>query len=618
MVKPRVLYWFRTDLRLHDSPALNTALALNAEAFWPIWTWDPHYVYHSRNGSNRWQFLIDCQNEVSRRIKKINNKSQLFVLREAPQTLFPKLFSAWNVTHLVFEKDTDPYARERDAAVQMAAKAAGVEVLVCHGRTLWDSDDLVSKNHNKPTMTINQVQTAGPKVGQIPRPFPTPETIPDPGTLILSFKYQKPEPIPDLSSSLREGQEKSFEQISGPNGDFAVPTLEELGFAKATSDHRGGEHIALEILDKLTADKNYTATFEKPNTAPTAFEPQSTTLLSPHLHFGSIGIRSFYWRVQDIVDNFAGVSSQPPVSLTGQLMFRDMYFGAQAALSYSFNQTKYNSHCRFIPWHLPSKYDEITMRSTEEYHIDSQEAEEWFKRWKYGLTGFPWIDGLMRQLRQEGWIHHLGRHSVACFLTRGGCYISWERGAEVFKEWLLDHEPACNAGNWQWLSCSAFFTQFFRCYSPVAFPQKWDKNGDFVRKYVPELKALDRKYIYEPWKASVADLKRAGVKLRSDWNDDTEGTYPKPMFDFNERRNICMENMKRAYKAGLYGDNPKVIDGTWESLFSSDESGKKQSNSESLLKDNAGKEKLGATRSARKRNQSTLDNHVDRKKHKLN
>jgi cryptochrome len=53
----------------------------------------------------------------------------------------------------------------------------------------------------------------------------------------------------------------------------------------------------------------------------------------------------------------------------------------------------------------------------------------------------------MRQLRQEGWIHHLGRHAVACFLTRGGCYISWKRGAEVFEEWLLDHETACNAGN---------------------------------------------------------------------------------------------------------------------------------------------------------------------------
>jgi cryptochrome len=154
-----------------------------------------------------------------------------------------------------------------------------------------------------------------------------------------------------------------------------------------------------------------------------------------------------------------------------------MYFGAQAALGYSFGQTLYNSHCRFIPWHLPSKVYHKTKLVTGEYHVDSPQAEEWFQRWKYGRTGFPWIDALMRQLRQEGWIHHLGRHAVACFLTRGGCYISWERGTEVFEEWLIDHETACNAGNWQWLSCTAFFAQFFRCYSPIAFPKKWDKGS---------------------------------------------------------------------------------------------------------------------------------------------
>ncbi|KHJ30144.1 putative dna photolyase [Erysiphe necator] len=627
MGKPRVLYWFRTDLRLHDSPALNAALDLDAEAFWPIWTWDPYYVYQAKVGINRWQFLIDCQNELSRRLTHLNKKSKLFVLREAPQTVFPKIFKAWKITHLVFEKDVDAYSRERDAAVRQAAEAVGVKVLMCHGRTLWDSDELVRKNKNLPTMTINQVQTAGPKVGKIPRPLPIPQRIPDPGDLSLPFEHNKPKSSPDLCCSFRKGSDISFEKISGPQGDFAVPTMCELGFPEATTPHRGGEQIALKMLDKIIANEYYTATFEKPNTAPTAFEPQSTTLLSPHLHFGSLGIREFYWRVQDVVDNFTGKASQPPVSLTGQLLFRDMYFGAQAALSHSFNQTVFNSNCRFIPWHLQSKFDTNTKRVTGEYHIDSPQAEEWFQRWKCGRTGFPWIDALMRQLRQEGWIHHLGRHAVACFLTRGGCYISWERGAEVFKELLLDHEPACNAGNWQWLSCTAFFTQFFRCYSPITFPQKYDKNGDFVRKYVPELKMLDKKYIYEPWKAPLIDLKKAGLKLHSDWNDLSEGTYVKPMFDFNERRNICMEGMKEAYKVGLYGDNPHVIDGTWKNLFGL---GEKKKGEERISKENIfdgtkledepkrqikdNKSKNGV---AKKRSQASLENQIKHKKSKI-
>lgn len=78
-------------------------------------------------------------------------------------------------------------------------------------------------------------------------------------------------------------------------------------------------------------------------------------------------------------------------------------------------------------------------------------AEKHLEAWKNGQTGFPWIDAIMTQLRTEGWIHHLARHSVACFLTRGDLFISWERGAEVFEELLLDYDWSLNVGNWLWL-----------------------------------------------------------------------------------------------------------------------------------------------------------------------
>jgi cryptochrome len=209
--------------------------------------------------------------------------------------------------------------------------------------------------------------------------------------------------------------------------------------------------------------------------------------------------------------------------------------------------------------------------------VDSAEAETYFQRWKHGRTGFPWIDALMRQLAQEGWIHHLGRHAVASFLTRGGCYIDWERGAEVFEEWLIDHEAACNIGNWQWLSCTAFFAQFYRVYSPIVFPQKWDKEGAFVRRYVPELAQFHKKYIYEPWKAPIADQKRWGCRIDGDGmtkeEDSAMKTYPKPMFDFATQREICLKGMKNAYHVSLYGNDPKVLDGSWRELFDDDAEG---------------------------------------------
>ncbi|KAF2232950.1 cryptochrome-2 [Viridothelium virens] len=592
MGKPRVIYWFRTDLRLHDSPALKAALDLKPECLYPIWTWDPHYVYRARVGPNRWQFLLDCQNDLSASITKLNKKSKLHVIREAPQTLFPKLWKAWKISHLVFEKDTDSYARSRDEEVIALAKKAGVEVIVKTGRTLFDPDELVKQNRGKPTMSMNQVQHAGETLGEPARPIDAPQSLPDPGDTKLDFDQEQPASDPDVNAVQRDQDEKSYASgLAGPKGDFSVPTLEEIGIKNATSPHRGGETRALKGLDEIIKDEDYTATFAKPNTAPTDFEPQSTTLLSPHLHFGSLSCRLFYWRAQDVISKYGSKATQPPTSLTGQLLFRDMYFGAQAALGHTFAQTVGNPNCRFVPWHLPSRVQDSSDRDSapvtttnaasgtqeRDYQIDSPEAEEYFRRWKHGITGFPWIDALMRQLRHDGWIHHLGRHAVACFLTRGGCYVSWERGASVFEEWLIDHEVACNIGNWQWLSCTAFYAQFYRCYSPVAFPRKWDKEGRFVRKWVPEMADVPEKYVYEPWKAPIQDLKKAGVMLKkgAELGEEEGGSkvYPKPMFDFNDRRQICIDGLKQAYDVGLYGNDPKVLDGSWRKLFPDDAEG---------------------------------------------
>lgn len=465
-----------------------------------------------------------------------------------------------------------------------SAKQAGVEVIMAAGRTLWDADAVVHANGGKPTMSITQLQAAGRKVGPIPPAIDAPTSLPDPGDMplddLLTAGHEEPPANPDFNAQWRTLRDKGYTNLAGPRGDFAIETLEELGFPPATTPHRGGETRALQMLDEIMADVAYAATFRKPQTSPAAFAPQSTTLLSPFLHFGALSVRLFYHRAEAAVQSYkAGPSSQPPESLTGQLLFRDMYFAAQAALGHAMTQTGYNPAVRFVPWHLPSKFaksESVTDTKTKEiavpgaYVVDSKQAEVWFQRWAAGTTGFPWIDALMRQLRHDGWIHHLGRHSVACFLTRGGCYVHWERGAEVFSELLLDHEPACNAGNWQWLSCTAFFAQYYRCYSPVAFPQKWDKEGAFVKHWCPELKDLNPKYIYEPWKAPRQDLKKAGVMLVEFpglGQALDKGTYPKPMFDFGERRTICIASLKKAYDVGLRGNDKKVLDGTFKALF---------------------------------------------------
>ncbi|XP_010078343.1 PREDICTED: cryptochrome-1-like, partial [Pterocles gutturalis] len=154
-----------------------------------------------------------------------------------------------------------------------------------------------------------------------------------------------------------------------------------------------------------------------------------------------------------------------------------------------------------------------------------------------GQTGYPFIDAIMTQLRSEGWIHHLARHAVACFLTRGDLWVSWEEGLKVFEELLLDADWSLNAGNWLWISGSAH--RYFRIYSPIAFGKKTDQDGAYIRKYLPVLKDFPTEYIYEPWKAPRAVQERAGCLV---------GThYPRPIVEHSTASKRNLERMKAAY-----------------------------------------------------------------------
>ena len=170
-------------------------------------------------------------------------------------------------------------------------------------------------------------------------------------------------------------------------------------------------------------------------------------------------------------------------------------------------------------------------------------------------------------------------------------------------------------------------------YSPIAFGKKWDPEGTFVRKYVPELKDLDDKYVYEPWKAPKVDLKNAKVELMStedtmaevrrfqDGSHDSPpesgtGQYPRPIFDFSERRAFCLDAMKKAYNINLYGNDPKVLDGSWKELFEN-KSTAPAKKSKVTEDDNEAGEKVddnAGGRKKRKDTQKTLDGALTKRK----
>ncbi|XP_053308009.1 cryptochrome-1-like [Spea bombifrons] len=484
----RSIHWFRKGLRLHDNPALLAAMSDCAELH-PVFILDPWFPKNMRVSGNRWRFLIEALKDLDDNLKKIN--SRLFVVRGKPVEVFPVLFEKWKVTRLTFEVDTEPYARQRDAEVERLASERRVEVIQRVSNTLYDTDRIIAENNGKAPLTYVRMQAVLASLGPPKRPLPAP-TLETTKGCCTPWK-------------------------ACYDARYGVPTLEELGQDAGALGPRlypGGESEALKRLDLHMKRTAWVCNFKKPDTEPNSPSP-STTVLSPYVKFGCLSARTFWWRVAEIYQGKK--HSDPPVSLHGQLLWREFFYTAGVGIP-NFNKMEGNPVCVQVDW---------------------SDNKEHLAAWSEARTGFPFIDAIMTQLRTEGWIHHLARHAVACFLTRGDLWISWEEGQKVFEELLLDADWSLNAGNWQWLSASAFFHQFFRVYSPVAFGKKTDKNGDYIKKYLPVLKKFPAEYIYEPWKAPRGLQERAGCVIGRD--------YPKPIVVHEAVSKANIQRMKAAY-----------------------------------------------------------------------
>ncbi|XP_028666189.2 cryptochrome circadian regulator 5 [Erpetoichthys calabaricus] len=487
-MKHNSIHWFRKGLRLHDNPALLAALKDCAEMR-PIFILDPWFPKNMKVGINRWRFLIESLRDLDCSLRKMN--SRLFIVRGKPVEVFPRLFKEWRVTRLTFEIDTEPYAQLRDSQVAEIAKEHGVEVIRKVSNTLYDTERIILENNGKPPLTYVKLQD------------------------LLSRLGPPKKPAPSLKGEDLKGIHTPYTDYH--DTEFGIPTLEELGLnPAATGPHLfpGGETEAIRRLGEYMQKSVWVCNFKKPETEPNSLTP-STTVLSPYVKFGCLSVRTFWWKIAEVYHGKK--HSSPPVSLHGQLLWREFFYTAGVGIP-NFDHMEGNSVCLQVDW-------------------DSN--EEYLAAWREGRTGYPFIDAIMTQLRTEGWIHHLARHAVACFLTRGDLWISWEEGQKVFEEFLLDADWSLNAGNWQWLSASAFFYQFYRIYSPIAFGKKTDKNGDYIRKYIPILRKFPVDYIYEPWKAPRSIQERAGCIIGKD--------YPKPIVDHDTVSKKNIQKMKAAY-----------------------------------------------------------------------
>ena len=515
------LVWFRKCLRLHDNPALWEVCQDNQiECMVPIFILDPEIVgpQFEKYGINRLRFLFENLDDLDTQIQSKSNNS-LLIFWGSPQDAVQSLQSALGDKLRLLSSD---YCSEP------------------HGRKISDLLEQGSaiKTHFHPaTHTILDLEETIAQPG-----FKNPKSMKDIEKIFTSSFpkdaegfFKIPTPLQEPAKIKNAPDDFSLTNISShfPGEVHSVSSLKtkfsELGFLQATNENahfKGGETEALLRLErKVSSQTDYVNGFRKPKTSSTnlpenPLEP-STTGLSPYITVGSLSVRRLWQAVEKA--NRQGPHSSPPESLHGQLLFREMFYILSLSVP-NWDSDQDNSMCKKINW---GKNDKAKLSA-----------------WVDGQTGFPLIDALMRQLETTGWMHHLGRHAVSCFLTRGQLWQHWKTGRDVFDQKLLDSDWALNNANWLWLSGVAPFSMpYFRLYNPCP-DGKSSLNVDateanFIRHWVPELKNFPVKYIYEPHLAPPAVQEDAGCVIGKD--------YPQPMVD---RKAVAKENLA-LFKASL-------------------------------------------------------------------
>lgn len=452
------VHWFRHGLRLHDNPALLESVK-DCEKFYAIFIHDGETAGTEVSGYNRMQFLTESLCDLDEQLRAVGG--QLFVFKGKPTAVIKMLHAEIGITRLTFEQDCEAIWNKRDNQVRSQCKELGIEIVEKIAHTLWDPFEIIDCNGGQPPLTYEMFVQVSAVLGPPERP------------------------VPDVKWDDVIFGEISDELAMKLQLCPHIPTPAELGWNRECDEQSayvGGETAALAHLQKrLKIEENaFRDCYILPNQVNPDIlgEPMS---MSAALRFGCLSVRKFYWNIQDIYFELHKEIKPPFHSLTAQLIWREFFY-CMSANNEAYNRMKGNPICIDIPW---------------------RKDDEHLKAWTEGRTGYPFIDACMRQLRKEGWIHHVCRTAVACFLTRGDLWISWEDGLHVFLKYLIDADWSVCAGNWMWVSSSAFERQLdcSTCICPVNYGKRIEPTGDYIRRYVPELASLPQDYIFEPWLA---------------------------------------------------------------------------------------------------------------------
>ena len=474
------LVWFRRDLRCTDHAALHHALR-SARQVWCAFVFDREILDALPRADRRVEFIVECIQALDAGLAELgrqhgNHGVRLLVRHGKAADEIVALAAELPVQAVFANHDDDPYALARDSRVRGALADRGVALHTSKDHVIFERSEVLAGS-GKPYSVFTPYKNAWLKK--------------------VDDFFLEAYPIERHAAALASAP---------PALARDMPSLDQLGFVKTNlaelKVHGSPAAAEARLADFMERIDRYDTARDYP-----AVKGQS--YLSVHLRFGTLSIRRLARAARDHAAAAGPRGSRGAEVFLSELIWRDFY-----------QQTLH---------HLPHVVDSACKPEFDKVKFEhGRHADEAFAAWCEGRTGYPLVDAAMAQINQTGWMHNRLRMVAASFLVKD-LGIDWRRGEAYFAVHLIDYDLAANNGGWQWSASTGCDAQpWFRIFNPVTQSRRFDPEGKFIRRYLPQLAGLGDDLIHAPWEAGPIELEAAGVELGRD--------YPRPIVDHAEAR----------------------------------------------------------------------------------
>jgi deoxyribodipyrimidine photo-lyase len=482
------LLWFRRDLRVTDNAALHLALT-SCRQVHCVFVFDREILAPLPRADRRVEFIRESVQELDADLRQLSGVPGvgLIVRQGVASHEVVALAQTLQVQAVFAAHDYEPQAITRDARVRSALADAGIALHTCKDHVVFEGRELLTQT----------------------------------GTPYGVFTPYKNKWLAIVTPQHLRNHEATLHATAlAPRPlvlQQAVPSLADLGFetSKLSSLNiptgaSGARQLFEDFFERMD---EYHITRDFPAI-------KGPSYLGVHLRFGTVSIR----QLAAIALQRQMQGSPGATVWLGELIWRDFYFQILANYPHV-AQGAYKPEYNAIHWE------------------QGPHAQVLFQAWCEGRTGYPLVDAAMAQINQTGYMHNRLRMVAGSFLVKD-LGIDWRWGEQYFATHLNDFDLAANNGGWQWVSSSGCDAQpYFRIFNPVSQSEKFDPEGKFIRRYLPQLASLPNKVLHAPWTAKPSELQMAGVTLG--------GNYPRPLVAHEEARARTLQRYALVRKTPL-------------------------------------------------------------------